>query len=254
LRSSPRIRFASPQFLVTLFPGLLLAVILCFSPGTLAYGKAEPAAVAPAGAADSRAEAGSAKSSEGDAEAKQIEAMRHSGAVQAIARFLHVDVETAARIFEDLNSGILIAVILIFLARSLPKAFRARTTGIQKQLVEARSATEEANERLAAVEKRLSKLDDEIAAIVRQTEQDSAQDEIRIKQSIEEERQRIITSAEHEIDAAGAAAQRSLKQFAAELAIERAIHGIHMTPETDRLLIEDFGKDLAAEAVKGGRN
>ncbi len=174
--------------------------------------------------------------------------------MQAIARVFHVNVETAAVIFEDLNSAILIGIILIFLAKVLPKAFRKRTGGIQKQLVEARTATEEANERLSSVEQRLARLDDEIAAIRRQTEQDSIQDEARIKQSLEDERQRIIQSAEHEIDAAGAAAQRQLKQFAAELAIQRAMDGIHMTPETDRLLIEAFGQSLSAEAGKGGRN
>ena len=225
-----------------------------FAPGVVRGQEAPASAQSADSVSREKAETGSAKSAEGDDQEKQVEALRHSGAVQAIARLLHVSVETAAKIFEDLNSGILIAVILIFLARALPKAFRSRTADIQKQLVEARSATEQANERLSAVEKRLSKLDDEIAAIVRQTEADSAQDEVRIKESLESERQRIIQSAEHEIDAAGAAAQRQLKQFAAELAIDRAIRGMQLTPETDRLLIEDFGHSLAAEAGKAGRN
>jgi F-type H+-transporting ATPase subunit b len=255
LKRSPRIRFAAPPVLAAwVLAAVFIAVPLWLSAsGATAFAQA---AVSPAPAAS--AEAATPESAKPEAaesaEEKQIEAMRHSGAVQAIARILHVSVETAARIFEDLNSGILIAVILIFLARALPKAFRARTAGIQQQLIEARTAAEEAQERLAAVEQRLSRLDGEIAAIVRQTEADTAQDEIRIKQALEEERQRIVESAEREIDAAGAAAQRQLKHFAAELAVERAIHRIRLTPETDRLLIEDFAQNLSAEAAKGGRN
>ncbi len=246
MKRSPRFRCAVP---------LLFAASLFFS-GAVAHPQAAPSDSANT-AVSAQPEAGkpasSAKPAE-ESEEQQIEGFRHSGAVQAIARVLHVDVETAAKIFEDLNSGILIAVIVIFLLKVLPKAFRGRTATIQKQLIEARSATEDANERLSAVEKRLSKLDDEIASIVRQTESDSVQDEARIKQSLEDERQRIIQSAEQEIDAAGAAAQRQLKQFAAELAIERAIQDIRLTPETDRLLIEDFGQSLTAEAGKRGRN
>ncbi|HEY0796621.1 MAG TPA: ATPase, partial [Acidisarcina sp.] len=84
-----------------------------------------------------------------------------------------------------------------------------------------------------------------------------AQDEIRIKQSLEEERRRIVESAEHEIESAGVAAQRRLKQFAAELAIERATRDLRLTPEADRLLVSDFGKQLNLGNTglgRGGRN
>jgi F-type H+-transporting ATPase subunit b len=47
----------------------------------------------------------------------------------------------------------------------LPKTFRNRSTAIQKHLVDARTATEEATARLSSVEDRLSKLDDQIAAM-----------------------------------------------------------------------------------------
>jgi transposase len=46
-----------------------------------------------------------------------------------------------------------------FLMKTLPKAFRKRSTEIQKDLVEARTATEEASARLSSVEERLAKLD-----------------------------------------------------------------------------------------------
>jgi F-type H+-transporting ATPase subunit b len=176
-----------------------------------------------------------------------MEAFRHSAAVQSLARILHLSTESTARIIEDLNSGILIGAILWFLVRFVPKAFRKRNETLQKQLLDARLAAAEANERLAVVEDRLSKLGIEIDTIREQTERDMVNDEKRIQESLETERQRIIASAEQEIDAAGAAAQRDLKKFAAQLAVNRARQEIRLSPEDDRALIRSFGENLKGE-------
>ena len=177
----------------------------------------------------------------------EMEAFRHSAAVQSIGRLVGLSTETTAKTIEIINSGILIAAILWFLVRFVPKAFRKRNETLQKQLLDARLAAAEANERLAVVEERLSKLGIEIDAIREQTERDMANDEKRIQESIEAERQRIIASAEQEIDAAGAAAQRALKKFAAQLAVNRARQEIRLSLEDDRALIRSFGEDLKGE-------
>jgi F-type H+-transporting ATPase subunit b len=179
----------------------------------------------------------------------QIEAFRHSEVVQAIARRAGLSTKTAAEIFQDVNSGLLILGILWFVIRVVPKMFRKRNETLQKQLLDARLAAAEANQRLAAVEERLSKLGVEIEAIREQTERDSVNDEKRIQESLEAERQRIVASAEQEIDLASAAAQRELKKFAAELAVDRARREIRLSADADRTLIRAFG-----ESLKGDRN
>jgi F-type H+-transporting ATPase subunit b len=178
---------------------------------------------------------------------KQVEAFRHATAVQKVAQMTHMDTETTARIFEDLNSAILIGLILWFILRFVPKMLRTRSQNLEKQLMEARIATAQANERLSAVEERLSRLGIEIDTIRQQTEREGAEDEKRIREALETERQRIVASAEQEIDAAGATARRDLKKFAAELAVDRALHGIHLSADQDRTLIHDFAKDLKRE-------
>jgi F-type H+-transporting ATPase subunit b len=183
----------------------------------------------------------------------ETEAFRHSASVQALARILHLPVETTARIMEFLNFGILAAAILYFVFKLLPRAYRNRKTTIQKALVDARSATQVASERLNAVEQRLSKLDQEIDYIRKQVEQDALADEARIKAALEEERVRIVDSAGHEIEAAGAAAQRDLKRFAAELALDRATSQLSLDPETDRKLVSGFARGLG-NSNDGGRN
>jgi len=76
---------------------------------------------------------------------------------------------------------------------------------------------------------------------------------VRIKQAMADEKQKIITSAEHEIAAAGAAAERRLRRFAAELAVDRASSRLHLTEGDDRTLIQEFAASLGSNG-QGGRN
>lgn len=179
------------------------------------------------------------------------EQFRHSSVVAAIARRLHVSTEVAAKIFEDFNSAVLILAIFGFLVRALPKKFRKRREALRKELTEARLATEDANRRLAGVEERLSKLDTEIAAIHTKAERDSVEDEKKIRAAMEAERQRIVESAGREVDAAGAAAQRELKRFAADLAVSRAMERIQLSPADDRYLVREFAESLPRLAHHG---
>jgi F-type H+-transporting ATPase subunit b len=165
---------------------------------------------------------------------------RHSPSVKKMGGWFHLDKEQAAETFEYLNFALLAGAVLYALARTLPKTFRANREAIQHKLEDARSATQEANERLAAIEKKLSGLWEEIAAISKQAEKDSAEDEARIKASLEEERKRIVDAVGKDIAAASSAAQRELKRFAATLAVERATQKLALTEEDDRALMQEF--------------
>ena len=152
------------------------------------------------------------------------------------------------------NFAVLVILIGLFLAKSLPKAFRARNSVIQKDLVDARTATEQASIRLSGVEARLAKLDTEIAAMRTQADKDSAADEQRIKANIEDETKKILASAEQEIAAATTTARRHIQQYAAELAIEQAARKLVISAETDRLLVQNFARRLGGDDSKEGQN
>lgn len=190
---------------------------------------------------------------DGQAEESETDAFRHSASVRAIAGMVHLPVDTTATIIQFINFAILAAAILYFLFKALPAAYRNRKSSIKKALVDARSATQIATERLNTVEQRLAKLDQEIDSIRKQVEQDALADEARIKASLEEERVRIVDSAGHEIEAAGAAAQRDLKRFAAELALDRATSQLSLDQDTDRKLVSGFARGLG-NSKDGGRN
>jgi F-type H+-transporting ATPase subunit b len=179
---------------------------------------------------------------------------KHSASVRAFARLFHLSPDAASLTFWALNAIILFVFIGYFLVTGLPKAFRSRRQQLDRQIVEAKTATEKAEERLRAVEERLSRLDSEIAAVREQAERDSANDEVRIRKTMEEEREKIVSSAEQEIAAAGAAAERRLRKFAAELAVDRAGSRLHLTEGDDRVLIQEFAASLGSNGSEGGRH
>ena len=181
------------------------------------------------------------------------DAYRHSAMVQKIGHAMGMSTETAATTFEVFNFAVLALAIGAFLIKALPKTFRNRSSAIQKHLVDARTATEEASARLNSVEDRLAALDGQIAEMRAQSERDSAADEVRIKATVEDERKKILASADQEIAAATMHAQRQLQQYAAELAIEQAARKLVVSAETDRLLVQNFARRLGSEN-KGGEN
>jgi F-type H+-transporting ATPase subunit b len=197
-------------------------------------------------------ESASPEASKGEKE--ENDAYLHSPSVKAFGAKLGMSTEQAATVFQVLNFVILAVLLGWLLLKTLPGVFRSRNTTIQKDLVDARSATEEASARLNSVEERLSKLDGQIAAMRAQAESDSAGEEVRIKAVVEDEKKKILASAEQEIVTATAYAQRQIQQYAAELAIEQAARKLVVSAETDRLLVQDFARRLTGDDSKEGQN
>lgn len=185
------------------------------------------------------------RSQEPKEEAPMEDQFRHSKTVEWFSHVFHTDIETTARIFEYINFAVIALAVGIPLFRSLPKLFRQRQARLSADIEVAQAKTADANDRLAAVEAKLKGLDAEIAAIRGQVDEAIRADEARAKASIEEETARILAAAEHEIAMAGNQAQRGLRQFAADLAVDRALTKISLDAEADRVLIAEFASDIA---------
>ena len=235
-----------------LLPVLALAIVCCAPPRML-HAQSEP---------DSKGTASSGQSSTPEANSAEVnqeekdenDAFKHSAIVKMLGAKLGLTPEQAGTAFEITNFAVLAVLVGLFLAKALPKAFRNRTSAIQKHLVEARMATEEAAARMNSVEERLSKLDGEIAAMRGQAEKDWAAEEERVRLSVEEEKQKILAASEQEITAATALARRQIQQFAADLAIDQAAKKLVVTAETDRLLVQSFARRLTGNDEKEGQN
>jgi F-type H+-transporting ATPase subunit b len=177
----------------------------------------------------------------------ETSAYRHSAAVQAAGRKLGLQPEGAARLFEFINFAVLAIGILWLLVKKLPQILRARSERIARELVDARSMTDDANQRLGAVEQRLSRLDQEIASIRAQSEAEIRRDEALMKDQLDREKVKIIAEAEQEIASASAHAQRNLKQYAAVLAVEQAARSLNLTADADRALVANFAAGLGSK-------
>ncbi len=187
-------------------------------------------------------------------EKDENDAYRHSAMVKKIGGMMGMSVDAAATTFEIVNFAVLALALGFAAAKILPKTFRDRNSAIQKDLVDARTATEEASARLNSVEDRLAKLDGQIAEMRAQAEKDVAAEEQRARAAIETERGRILAAAEQEIASASMMAQRSLQKYAAELAIEQAARKLVVSAETDRLLVQGFARRLTGDDQNGGQN
>lgn len=234
------------KLLIALF-SLVLALAVAVP---VVYGQQQPVGT---GGAASRSVASGQRSEPEAAEAADPaeELKKPSTSVTKLGGMVGMRPETSVVVFQWVNFLVLAAAVLYALVKMLPKAFHQRGENIQKNIVEARIATEEARARLAAVEARLGALDGEIAALRADSDRAAAEEEQRLHAQVETEKARILQSAEQEIAAASAVAQRSLREYAAGIAVDRAASHLRITPEDDRMLIEKFAERLHAE---GSRN
>lgn len=230
-----------------MFGLLFLAVLasgVAVAPHRLAAQEAAPDATTQA-AAPAAAEA--PKTQE-----EQNEAFLNDGPiVKWTARTFNLSAPTASKIFQFVNFIIIALLVGVPLIKVMPKLFHKRSETLGSSLKTAREATADANARLSAVEAKLAGLDDEIKKFKAEVEQESLQDEARIKASLSEESARIVQAAEQELSQAAAQAERSLRHFAADLAIEQAAKQLSLSPETDKALIAEFVGQVAG---KGGQN
>jgi F-type H+-transporting ATPase subunit b len=189
----------------------------------------------------------SANSNESAKEAERDETaeFKESPAVHWLAKITGMTVRQASWLGVLINFGVLVAVVLWFSIKSLPKMFRNRTASIQQAMAEARKASEEARRRLADIEARLTHLDSEIGKITASAEKEAALEEERMKAATAEDVRKVVESAEQDIASAAKNARRELTKYAADLAISLAEKQIHVDPATDQQLVRGFSDQLS---------
>ena len=186
-----------------------------------------------------------------DEEAK----FKESASVKKLASWLHITNIQAWWLSVLINFGIVVLAIGYAAKSALPGMFRDRTSSIQKGMEEARRASAESSMRLADIESRLGKLDQEIAAMRSAAEQEAKAEEERLRAATEDEKKKILQAAEQEIAAASNLARRELKQFAAELAVLLAQKRMIVNDATDKMLVQEFSRNLTGPSAgaKGGK-
>ncbi len=118
---------------------------------------------------------------------------------------------------------LLVVGVIVWIARKpLSNFFSSRSQAIREELAEAQRARQEAETKLAEIESRMSRLDEELKEIAGAAEKEAQDEYQRLLAAAEEDAQKIIERSRQEIEGMTRTAQLELKQHAAELSVQLA--------------------------------
>jgi F-type H+-transporting ATPase subunit b len=146
---------------------------------------------------------------------------------------------------------LLVAGVLVWVARKpLASFFANRSQTIREELEGAQKARAEAEARLAEIESRMSRLDEELKEIARTSEQEGQAEYKRLLAAAEQDAQKIVERSRQEIDGMTRAAQSELRQHAAELSVQMAEERIRteITPADRERLFTRFVAKIGGQS------
>lgn len=148
------------------------------------------------------------------------------------------------------NFLILAAVLGWLIAKSAPPFFRSRTAEIQRGILEATKMREDAEARAAQMETRMASLQSEIEHVRADSKAAMEREAARIRQETEQQMARVLARGEQEIEAQTKHAEKDLRAFSAQLAIQLAQQRIkaRMSGDTQNALFDGFLKQLDERA------
>ncbi len=170
-------------------------------------------------------------------------------------------VEETSSAWKWANFAILAIGLGYLMAKTLPPLFRSRTGEIQKGISEAQQMKMDAERRSAEMDARLNAIGEEIERFREQSAAEMQQEGERIGRETAAQIKRIELQAEAEIESAGKAVRRQLKDFAADLALGLAEERLRarIDSATESALVDDFVRSLERNvspngSQKGARN
>lgn len=141
---------------------------------------------------------------------------------------------------------VLVIGVLVWAARKpLASFYATRSEHIRAQLAEAQQARIEAEAKLAEIEARMSRMDEEVLAIIATAEEEARQENERIASQARLEATKITERAKQEIEGLTRAAHIELKAHVAELSVKVA-------EETIRREITERDRDRLFDRVLAG--
>ena len=167
--------------------------------------------------------------------------------------------EEPSPVWKWANFAILAVGLGYLMAKNLPPVFQSRTKEIQKGISESQQMKMDAERRSAEMDARLNAIGEEIERFRAQSAAEMQQEGERIGRETAAQIKKIEQQAEVEIESAGKAARRQLKDFAAELALGLAEERLRarVDSSTESALVDDFVHSLERQpngSQKGAKN
>jgi ATP synthase F0 subunit b len=141
-------------------------------------------------------------------------------------------------------------IILIYIFRNkihIGQVFDDRAATIVKELEQAKRDKEEAQQKLAEVEARLSRLDQEVAGIKQESEREAERERQRISEAAAADAEKLKQTAQREIEGAMKAARTELRAFVADNSVQMAetIIRREIRPDDDKRMLNKYIDELS---------
>ncbi len=141
-------------------------------------------------------------------------------------------------------------IVLIYVLRSkvrIGQVFDNRAASIIKELEQAKRDKEESQARLAELEARLGRLDQEVVEIRAEAERESARESERVRQAAAADAEKIRQTAQREIEGAMKAAKGDLRTFVADqsVALAEGIIRREIRADDNSRMVNKFIDDLS---------
>jgi F-type H+-transporting ATPase subunit b len=145
------------------------------------------------------------------------------------------------------NLLFLFGVIYYFARKPVAQFLAERRENIQREIKEAHAAREEAEQKLATMEKKMQGLEAELEEMRLQAQAEADAEKQRILEQAEEESKKIVASVERQIEGLTRAARQDLREYAVELSLEMATKRIvdQMDSQAQGRVIDRFLIQLA---------
>jgi F-type H+-transporting ATPase subunit b len=152
-------------------------------------------------------------------------------------------------VWQLFNFAVVVALFVVLLRGKLPAFFSGRADSIRKELEKAVREKETALARLREVESKMSRLQDEVDAIQRESTAAAEAERVRLLAEAEASRDRLRAEAKDEMERQVSSARNELRAYAASLVERLAREGIlrDLTGRDEEFLMEDFLRKMESE-------
>ncbi len=162
--------------------------------------------------------------------------------------------DTLTTIFKWINFLTVFGALGWLLRKPMREFFTGQRAAIQAAINEGRLARQQADQRVAEIEKKLANLGQEVEALRKEATEHAAAEQQRIREAARREAERILATAQAEIESSARAARLELRAYAARLAVNLAKQRIRqrLTSDVHANLIDTFVRGLGSSQA-GGR-
>jgi len=172
----------------------------------------------------------------------------HESGAQAAEQGAGRGSDTLTTVFKWVNFLTVFGALGYLLRKPMREFFTGQRAAIQAAIAEGRQARQQAEQRLAEIEQRLARLGDEVESLRQEAAAQAVAEQQRIREATRHEAERILATAQAEIESTSRAARLGLRAYTARLAVNLAEQRIRqqLTPQTHASLFAGFVESLAA--------